>query len=278
MGMQRDSHGMVCQFFQIGRNRPQLTLLVFLEAFAEYYELLDIPPECKGDRTEPWFRIATDNQGLIDRIQQALETKTKFAGAGLSPEYDVVNEIVEITRRLPFPLTWEHVKGHQDDRKKWYELTWMETLNVRADKNATIGLNAALEVTTNPARTIHIIPSSQVGLHIHGTDITSHYATHLRKAATKPAMLSHMEKTFGWTNSQFDMIDWKAHHGALQKLKFHENKFITKFIHQSLPMGAVYHKMTNPSQASATHATPIPKRHNTYTAAPPGEQEWKTYS
>jgi hypothetical protein len=45
------------------------------------------------------------------------------------------------------------------------------------------------------------------------------------------------------------MIDWKAHHGTLQKLNFHEKKFVTKFIHQSLPMGAVYHKIDN-SQSS----------------------------
>jgi hypothetical protein len=125
----------------------------------------------------------------------------------------------------------------------------METLNVRADKNATIGLNAVLEVTTSPARTIGIIPSSQVALRIHGTDITSHYTTHLRKAATRPAMLSHMEKTYGWSTPQFDMIDWKAHHGALQKLTFQEKKFITKFIHQSLPMGDAYHRI-DPAQSS----------------------------
>jgi hypothetical protein len=126
----------------------------------------------------------------------------------------------------------------------------METLNVHADKNATIGLNATLEATSSPARTIRIIPSSQVTLHIHGTDITSHYATHLRKAATRPAMISHMEKTYGWSTTQFYMIDWKAHHGALQNLTFPENKFITKFIHESLPsMGGVYHKI-DPAQLS----------------------------
>jgi hypothetical protein len=35
-------------------------------------------------------------------------------------------------------------------------------------------------------------------------------------------------------------VDWNAHQGALQKLQFADKKFITKFIHQSLPMGAVF--------------------------------------
>jgi hypothetical protein len=103
----------------------QLTLLVFLEAFFDYYQLHNIFIPTFGDST-PWLRIATDNQGLINRIRSGIATKTTFAGAGLSLEYDVVHEILEITRQLPIPLTWEHVKGHQDDKRKWYKLTWME--------------------------------------------------------------------------------------------------------------------------------------------------------
>jgi hypothetical protein len=68
--------------------------------------------------TEPWIRIATDNQGLIERIRSGLATKTVFAGAGLNADYNIVNEIVNITQSLSFPLVWEHVKGHQDERRK----------------------------------------------------------------------------------------------------------------------------------------------------------------
>jgi hypothetical protein len=221
----------------------QLALLVFLETFLDYYQLHDIAIPAFPE-SAPWLRITKDNQGLIDRIKSGLATKTMFAGAGLSPEYDVVHDILETTRRLPIPLTWEHVKGHQDKKRKWYKLTWMETLNVRADKHATSGLAQV----SDPARTICMIPSSKVTLRIHNTDITSQYATHLRKAATCPAMLQRAHKHYGWIPAQFEMIDWKAHHDALRKLRFNEKKFVTKFIHQSLPMGKVFHKI-DPSQA-----------------------------
>jgi hypothetical protein len=122
----------------------------------------------------------------------------------------------------------------------------METLNVRADKHAT----SNLAQVSDPDRKICMIPSSKVTLRIHKTaDITSHYATHLRKAATRPAMLRRAYKHYGWIPALFAMIDWKApHHGALRKLRFNEKKFVTKFIHQSLPMGEVFHKI-DPSQA-----------------------------
>jgi hypothetical protein len=50
------------------------------------------------------------------------------------------------------------------------------------------------------------------------------------------------------TESQFEMVDWKAHHGAMQKLQYRDRKFILKFIHQSLPMGTVHHKI-DPTQS-----------------------------
>jgi hypothetical protein len=43
----------------------QLALVMFLELYAEYHNLNDIPISL----TEPWIRIATDNQGLITRIK-----------------------------------------------------------------------------------------------------------------------------------------------------------------------------------------------------------------
>jgi hypothetical protein len=143
------------------------------------------------------------------RIKAGLATTTVFADAGLSPEYDIVNEIIEITRRLPLPLVWEHVKGHQDAVRKWYELTRIETRNVRADTHAT----TALEANLQPPQLISMIPSSnKIALRIAGIDITSHYATHLQKAATRPAMLRRCLKRYGRSTAQFDMIDWKAHH------------------------------------------------------------------
>jgi hypothetical protein len=217
----------------------QLALLVFLETYTTYHQLQDLPrPRPHYHATaDPWNRIATDNQGLIARIKSGLAAKTVFAGATLSAEYGVVHEILEITKRLPFPLIWEHVKGHQDKYRKWYKLTWMETLNVGADYHATEGL----ATEGNPSTLVTLIPSSKLGLRIATTDITSHYATHLRKAATRPAMLKRVQKHYGWMESQFDMIDWAAHHGAIQKLRFTEKKFITKCIHQSLPMGKILH-------------------------------------
>jgi hypothetical protein len=108
----------------------------------------------------------------------------------------------------------------------------MEKPNVCADGHATTGLANNL----HPAKLIPMIPSSQIALRIADTDITSHYTTYLRKAATRSTMLQRCLKHYGWSTTQFGMIDWKAHHGTLQKLQFANKKFVTKFMHQCLPI------------------------------------------
>jgi hypothetical protein len=108
---------------------------------------------------------------LLSHPLSGLATHTAFAGAALCSKFDVVNEIVELERRLPFRLKWEHVKGHQDDRKKWYELTWIEYLNVRADLHAT----NSLDLPGTPPTLVTLIPLSRVALRIRHTNITSKY-------------------------------------------------------------------------------------------------------
>jgi hypothetical protein len=79
-------------------------------------------------------------------------------------------------------------------------------------------------------------------------DVTSHYATHLRTAAARPASLLYFQKHYQWDATCFDTVDWKAHHGAIQKLRFGEKAFITKWIHQNLPMVKVFKKI-DPTQS-----------------------------
>jgi hypothetical protein len=128
--MHGNRNGLVCQFLSLRRYWPK----VFIEAYIDYYQRHDLQVPDAAIDSAPWLRIATDNKGLIEQLTSEIQTKIAFAGAALCAEYDVVHATVEIEGRLPFRLKWEHVKGHQDDKKKWYELTWMETLNVRADK------------------------------------------------------------------------------------------------------------------------------------------------
>jgi hypothetical protein len=76
----------------------------------------------------------------------------------LQPKYDIVHEILKITHHFPFPLAWEHVKGHQDTHRQWYyKLVWMETLNAQANKHT-----GKLTDHQNPNKLIHMIQSKKM--------------------------------------------------------------------------------------------------------------------
>ena len=132
----------------------------------------------------------------------------------------------------------------------------METLNVRAGTRATTALKAK---NTAPPKQISMIPVSKIALRIRNKDIASHCATHLRKAAMCPALEKRFLKRCGWTPDQVDQIDWTAHQGDLSKLHFAEKKFVLKFIHQSLSMGKIFHKIDPSQSITCSSCTLSPK-------------------
>jgi hypothetical protein len=78
----------------------QLSLLIFLEAYIDYFQLHDLPGLNQETDSAQCLCIATDNKGLIERITSEIKTKIAFAGAALCADYDGVHETIE--GRLPF--------------------------------------------------------------------------------------------------------------------------------------------------------------------------------
>ena len=220
-----------------------LSMLVFLQAFINFYQIQ--PPisayhdDTALPRRRPLLRAATDNKGLIQRIAQALERQTyQFPSDALRAEYDVIISITNIVTSLTFPLHWEHVKGHQDDTVPTALLTRMAQLNVHADELATI----SFEIST-PMRMGPPLLDGIVDLRVNSITISSHYATHLRKAAGSEDFFLWYRTNYGWDTSTISLVDWDAHLAAIRKLSFSEKRFITKFNFQWLPTGHQQHKV-----------------------------------
>ena len=51
-------------------------------------------------------------------------------------------------------------------------------------------------------------------------------------------MITRFRKHYSWDTEDIKSVHWTIHHGAIQKLRYAGKQFITKFIHQVLPMGA----------------------------------------
>jgi hypothetical protein len=224
-----------------------LSLFVFLRAFITFHRPTVFQPpsivETVRPQHGPWIRAATDNQGLITRLAQAFQrSSAPFPSDALRAEYDVIISITSIVQSLPLPIQWEHVKGHQDLVVPKEELTRMQQLNILADALATQGLTRATACRLSPC-----LPESIVELCVQSTTITSHYATHLRKAAGSEDFFRCFKTTYKWDADTVNLLDWDAHLAAIQKLSFAEKRFVTKFNFQWLLTGKQQQKI-DPAQ------------------------------
>ena len=81
--------------------------------------------------------IASDNLELIKRTKQYHMNVYQDSHISNAPHMDIQDEINFLLTSHFTNLTIVHVNGHQDTKKN-NSLTWLEYLNVRADKLATI--------------------------------------------------------------------------------------------------------------------------------------------
>jgi hypothetical protein len=100
-----------------------LSILCFLRRLAQWTHA-----------TSPFTgTFATDNTGLIARIKSQRALKYPVPNATFKPDWDVVQAIVETMHSFFVEATFEHVRGHQDNKIPFSELPLLAKLNVEAD-------------------------------------------------------------------------------------------------------------------------------------------------
>ena len=90
---------------------PRLTPLIMGSRISPPHSFL--PNRPLGCVLSPTTKVSSNASCLVLRQPQHSQP-----GAILCSEYDVANKIIEIEHQLPFRLTWEHVRGHQDDSRR----------------------------------------------------------------------------------------------------------------------------------------------------------------
>jgi hypothetical protein len=103
-----------------------LSTVRFLQHIFEYCHEIGAGP----------FRFITDNQGLIRRVMTSLVYDDPYPNSTLAADWDVVNEIVTTLKKMPIEHSFQHVKGHQDDKILYADIPLGAKLNVDADAEA----------------------------------------------------------------------------------------------------------------------------------------------
>jgi hypothetical protein len=178
--------------------------------------------------------FATDNTGLIARIETQRALKYPVPNATFKPDWDVVQAIVDTMHSFSVEATFEYVRGHQDEKTPFSEFPLLAKLNVEADRYA--GTHRDLH-----GRNCPIIPLSTtrpVALDIDGKTIHRGFKQAIRDAIHAPHLLEAMQIRYDWPDSVLETIDWEAHRQALQSQSNRRTHFV-KLCHDILPTGSV---------------------------------------
>ena len=143
---------------------------------------------------------------------------------------DLVRAIRAMKQGVFLQLRYQYVKSHQDDIKLWADLTLDQQLNVTCDTLAKQAVGRGLSIDAVD-RTMHplSLPFEQASILVGGHKLTSDVSEPIRFilgcAEAKRFYTQAIDIQdngvnrggLGWTNEQFESVDWESLHEALQR-------------------------------------------------------------
>jgi hypothetical protein len=191
------------------------------------------------------IKMICDNEGLITRLQEAIQYTSTFPNDTLKPDWDLTNAIVSTLQATQLQTTFQHIKGHQDKHVEYEYLSLEAQLNCDADHEAVN--YQTLHQSYRPL--VPRLPANNAQLHIKGSTINSSYSTAIRNAASDPALRIHIQKTHKWTDDTMESISWESHRQALNRMQSRQVQLV-KLCHDILPTSKIAHRY-NPLLPSA---------------------------
>ena len=181
--------------------------------------------------------LASDNSGLLQRIEKQRAIKYPMPNSVFQPDWDVVQAIVQIISKFPLDPKFQHVAGHQDDDHPIHKLSLLATLNVEADEHA--GKYRREHGTYRPI--IPLSPTRPIALDLDGKTVHRNYKQAIRDAERGPDLAQTMQLRYAWTDETFETIDWDVHRQAVQQQQGRKVHYV-KLCHEMLPIGKLVHR------------------------------------
>jgi hypothetical protein len=191
------------------------------------------------------FQFSSDNSGLIKRLTKSDDNKLQPRDT-TEPDYDIIAQIQQVRdqlRQRKIHLDITHVPGHQDKKRKFHQLNQKEQMNVRADELATEAMETGdIEKTQ---QMFEEFPAAECQLYIQGQPIHGNAGKAARDEYHILQYRKYMIKNLGWSDEQFDAIDWKATGKAMKKFHYNDQVRLRKLRHKWLPTNKARHRMSD---------------------------------
>ena len=179
-----------------------------------------------------------DNKSMLDRIGKPPADLSRVPpNSTLESDWDVLTQIWTTLQEFEDSEapTFTHVKGHQDKKKRYSNLSLPAQLNVDADRLANRYLQDHPD--KNYSR-VTMMPVTRVQLHLPDGTITRKVKTVLRVARHGPPLEKKLMKDKGWTQETLDDVNWDASRIAMNRLRKHRTTLI-KYVNGILPVGSM---------------------------------------
>jgi hypothetical protein len=198
--------------------------------------------------------VHTDSASLLSRLTRATADYVP-TGFWLKPGSDIIMQLVDEIK--PFnKLQRQHVKGHQDVKKKRADLTLPELYNVEADAEATI----MQFQMTGPASHVTPFSASMVNVCVNQQIISSKLDTLLHATHTNADCWTCLEKKFKWTPTTRKLIAWSLCHKLLNNQPNKQHQQLIKCSVEWLPTGYEVHRHNPLEDHRCPHCKTVPER------------------
>jgi hypothetical protein len=201
--------------------------------------LTQFPAADQTDDPPSPLSIYVDNKAVLQDIDRPVDDITP-AFHYLTPEYDIIQGICTLCASLPIPVTFHHVKSHQDQQKPYEQLTPDAQINILADRHAdAIHRQRPHHTGLFPSW----IPGTRAALFHGSSPVTKHIPDYLRTAIHAPDMKAYLidrsitgtGREAPWNDTIFDTIAWKPLHEVFKKKTAGQRLQISKLMHDLLP-------------------------------------------
>jgi hypothetical protein len=220
----------------------------------------------------PAIQSFCDNKSIV-QVEQELSDKKWTPSTVLRSDYDMVKQIEEAQQQCLVPHYVKWVKGHQDDKIKYEDLSRPSQLNVIADNLATrhrlyIRNLYPKERIEGPA-----LPACTATLYHNNKRITGYERRTLRSSWPIKQFKKYIITKFNWKAGQFDLMNWPAYKSARRCAPRHIKKFVNKLQTNWLPTNARLHTIygTSPDCCSCLDQETINHLYQCHTRS-----EWRT--
>ena len=187
--------------------------------------------------SRPFVLITADNLAAVRAPRKTYKSiKYAFLNDG-----DIIWTLINTIAKVPLRIRINHIKGHQDNKKSYNQLSTLAKLNVLMDAHAKRYFS---EPENAPEYSIHspFLPFETVSLYDEYSRIVNKIPTNLTRMTVGYDAEVQLAATLQISFSSLQYIDWKNLLRARKSLPPYQQIQMTKLIHKQLPVMYRAHK------------------------------------